>query len=145
MKKVLVAVMLAIIVGGGLSFYFLKDLKFNGIALNEGTVSAKAFQVGVFTSYDNASNVADRNNGIVVADENVYRVYVAITSNKEVLRKLEAYYKSIGLRYYLKEISVSKTFDDNVEIYEEMILKSSVETYTTINLDVLHEYQENLF
>lgn len=144
MKKVLVAVMLAIIVGGGLSFYFLKDLKFNGIALNEGTVSAKAFQVGVFTSYDNASNVADRNNGIVVADENVYRVYVAITSNKEVLRKLEEYYKSIGLRYYLKEISVSKTFDDNVEIYEEMILKSSVETYTTINLDVLHEYQENL-
>ena len=58
MKKILIAVLLAIVVGGGLAFYFLKDLKFNEIAMAEGTISAKAFQVGVFTSYDNALNVA---------------------------------------------------------------------------------------
>ena len=107
-------------------------------------VKANAFQVGVFTSYDNALKVADRNNGIVVSDDDLYRVYVAISTNSEVIRKLEDYYDSIGLRYYLKEIDVSKTFSKNVTVYEEMILKSSVDTYTTINLDVLHEYQENL-
>lgn len=144
MKKVLVAVLLAVLIGGGMAFYFLKDIKLDSISLNEGMVKANAFQVGVFTSYDNALKVADRNNGIVVSDDDLYRVYVAISTNSEVIRKLEDYYDSIGLRYYLKEIDVSKTFSKNVTVYEEMILKSSVDTYTTINLDVLHEYQENL-
>ena len=105
---------------------------------------AQAFQVGVFSNYDNASRVALRNNGVVINDGDVYRVYVALLTDDEVIKKLESYYKEIGLNYYLKDITVNNKFTDSINSYEKMLLKSSTETYGTINLDILHKYQESL-
>lgn len=144
MKKVLLFGLFALLIGGGLSFYFLKDKIKKGENTDIEYSKAQAFQVGVFSNHDNASRVALRNNGIVVNDGDVYRVYVALLTDEEVVKKLESYYKEIGLNYYLKDITVNNKFTESIDAYERLLLKSSSETYGAINLDILHKYQESL-
>lgn len=107
-------------------------------------VRARAFQIGVYTSYDNALRVADRNNGIVVSDNDVFRVYVAILSSNEAVEVMRTYYDNIGLNYYLKEIMVSREFLNCIESTEDLLIISSSDTYNVINLSVLNKYEEFL-
>ena len=128
--------------GGGFAYYL-----FNNIVVKEKDTDktmVNAFQVGAFTSYDNAVRVAERDNGIVVKDEDIFRVYVAILYDKEAVNKLGDYYNKIGLNYYLKPIYVSNSFIEEIKDNEELLKVSSTETYVTINSDVLSKYEEML-
>lgn len=143
MKKVLIIILGAILIGGGLAYIVFNKIVFK----EEDTVNTKvvnAFQIGVFSNYDNALKVADRNNGVVIMDDDLYRVYVAILSDKEAIKKVSSYYEKIGLNYYLKEINVKKEFIREIKDDEELIKRSSSDTYSTINLDVLNKYKEML-
>ncbi len=143
MKKVLIIILGAILIGGGLAYIVFNKIVFK----EEDTVNTKvvnAFQIGVFSNYDNALKVADRNNGVVIMDDDLYRVYVAILSDKEAIKKVSSYYEKIGLNYYLKEINVKKEFIKEIKDDEELIKRSSSDTYSTINLDVLNKYKEML-
>ena len=140
MKKFMMLVFLALVIGCSLAYFmFSRD---NG--LNDEKVIVKAFQVGVFTNYDNALRVADRNNGIVVSDEGVFRVYVAILSDDAAIDSMRKYYDEIGLNYYLKEISVSREFLGSIKSSEKLIKDSGKEAYNVINLSVLSAYEELL-
>ena len=140
MKKFMIFVFLALVIGCSLAYFmFSRD---NG--LNDEKVMVKAFQVGVFTNYDNALRVADRNNGIVVSDEGVFRVYVAILSDDAAIDSMRKYYDEIGLNYYLKEISVSREFLDSIKSSEKLLKDSGKEAYNVINLSVLSAYEELL-
>ena len=141
MKKVLLILLSAILLGSGLAY-----LMFNKIVLNdkEETKIVKAFQIGVYSNYDNALKIAERNNGVVIMDDSLYRVYVAILSDKEAINKVKRYYDKIGLNYYLKEINVSKEFIKEIKEDEELIKRGNSDTYKIINLDVLNKYKELL-
>lgn len=141
MKKVLLILLSAILLGSGLAY-----LMFNKIVLNdkEEMKIVKAFQIGVYSNYDNALKIAERNNGVVIMDDSLYRVYVAILSDKEAINKVKRYYDKIGLNYYLKEINVSKEFIKEIKEDEELIKRGNSDTYKTINLDVLNKYKELL-
>lgn len=133
--------MLALVIGGSIAYFifsrrYLEDSK--------NTVKVSAFQVGVFSNYDNALKVADRNNGIVVSDDDLYRVYVSILSSSEAVSKMKDYYDSIGLNYYLREIEVDDEFLSNIKNTEELLIVSDSNTYNIINLDVLNKYEELL-
>lgn len=136
MKKSLMTVLLALLIGGGLAYYFLSDIR-NDIK-NE-TSKANAFQVGVFSKYENAIKKADETNGIVVNDNDLYRVYVAITTNSETTNKLSIYYNEQGINYYLKEININSSLSKKISEYESNLNK---ENYTNINQEILKEYQE---
>ena len=72
--------LMAVAIGGGIAYFI-----FNKVVIKEEIIDslvAKAFQIGAFTNYDNALRVADRNNGIVVSDGDIFRVYVAILYKK---------------------------------------------------------------
>ena len=133
--------MFALTIGGGIA-YFIFSKRY--LEDSEGTVRVSAFQVGVFTNYDNALKVADRNNGIVVSDDSLYRVYVSILSSSEAVDKMRKYYDSIGLNYYLREIEVDDDFLSNIKNTEELLIVSDSDTYNIINLDVLNKYEELL-
>ena len=143
-KKVLLVVSSALIIGGVLAFYMFNNTVKDNKKVEEGFEIMSAFQVGAFTNYDNALNVAERNNGIVVSDDSVYRVYVTMLKNDEAIEKVKHYYEEIGLSYYLKEVTVSKSFADTVKVYEDMIVSSSSDTYKTINKTVIEKYKEYL-
>lgn len=143
MKKMIIVVLVAIMLGGGIAYYL-----FNNVILKSDDITKEkvvnAFQVGAFTNYDNALRVAQRDNGLVVFDEDIYRVYVAILYDDEAILKLSAYYESIGLEYYLKPIYVSEEFVKEIKDNEELLKVSSSDTYVTINSDVLSKFEEML-
>lgn len=143
MKKMIIVVLVAIMLGGGIAYYL-----FNNVILKSDDITKEkvvnAFQVGAFTNYDNALRVAQRDNGLVVFDEDIYRVYVAILNDDEAILKLSAYYESIGLEYYLKPIYVSEEFVKEIKDNEELLKVSSSDTYVTINSDVLSKFEEML-
>lgn len=144
MKKMIIVVLVAIMLGGGIAYYL-----FNNVILKSDDITKEkvvnAFQVGAFTNYDNALRVAQRDNGLVVFDEDIYRVYVAILYDDEAILKLSAYYESIGLEYYLKPIYVSEEFVKEIKDNEELLKVSSSDTYVTINSDVLSKFEEMLW
>ncbi len=140
MKKKLIVVLLSLILGCGIA-YFIFTRKYVD---SDEAVKVKAFQIGVFTNYDNALRVADRNNGIVVSDNDVFRVYVSILSSEEAVLKMMKYYDSIGLNYYLKEISVTPEFLNSIKNTEDLLIMSNSDTYNIINLNVLNKYEELL-
>lgn len=134
--------MCALFLGGGIAWFL-----FNKIVLEDDVLSndeVTAFQVGVFSNYENAIRVAERNNGIVVSDSDLFRVYVAILYDDEAISKMMNYYDNIGLNYYLKKIRVSSDFIESISSSEELLLKSSSDTYSVINLSVLEQYKELL-
>ena len=133
-------VFMALVIGCSLAYFMFS--RENG--LDSEKVFVKAFQVGVFTNYDNALRVADRNNGIVVSDEGVFRVYVSILSDEKAIDSMRKYYDEIGLDYYLKEISVSREFFKSIKTSEKLLKDSGKDAYNVINLSVLSEYEELL-
>lgn len=140
MKKRLLIILVALFIGGGIAYYMFS----REYIVEEDKVKVKAFQVGVFTNYENALKVADRNNGIVVSEDDLYRVYVSILSSKEAVDKMKKYYDSIGLHYYLREIEVNNEFLSNIKNTEQLLIVSSSDTYNIINLNVLNKYEELL-
>lgn len=142
MKKALIMFLMAVAIGGGIAYFI-----FNKVVIKEESIDslvAKAFQVGAFTNYDNALRVADRNNGIVVSDGDIFRVYVAILYNDVAIDKLKVHYDNIGLSYYLKDVVVSSEFVSNIKSSEELLIESNTDTYSVINLSVLNMYEEVL-
>lgn len=126
--------------GGGITYYIFNKVRDS----EEEVFLAKAFQIGVFSNYDNAYRVAQRNNGIVVNDEDYFRVYVAILYDDLAISKLCSYYDEIGLNFYLKEVRVSDDFVESISVNEDLLIKSSSDTYSVINLNVLEMYEEML-
>lgn len=137
MKKMLIVVFLAILFGGVCSFMIFRNL----VKADNAYEEFVAFQIGVYTDYDNAVKVADRNNGIVVED-GYFRVYVTFLRNEESILKMEKYFSEIGLNYYKKEILIDKKFGDDIYTYEDIILKSSSDTFNTINKEILKVFED---
>lgn len=140
MKKFFIIFLGAILLGGGITYYIFTKVRDS----EEEVFLAKAFQIGVFSNYDNAYRVAQRNNGIVVNDEDYFRVYVAILYDDLAISKLCSYYDEIGLNFYLKEVRVSDDFVESISVNEDLLIKSSSDTYSVINLNVLEMYEEML-
>ena len=134
--------MCALLIGGGIAWFLFNKIVLEDDGLSNDEVTA--FQVGVFSNYENAIRVAERNNGIVVSDSDLFRVYVAILYDDEAISKMMNYYDNIGLNYYLKKINVSSDFIESISSSEELLLKSSSDTYSVINLSVLEQYKELL-
>lgn len=128
MKNYLKIVVGAIIIGGFMAYLFYKDIKKEVVAITNTENIAYIFQVGVFKSLENAQNFAkDFSSGEIYQDKDLYRVIIAITlSNKE---KLEAYFKSTNINYYIKEI----TLKDNTKIKEYDALLSQTDKKEVID------------
>ena len=139
MKKRIIIVLLSLCVGGCLSYYIFNN-RVKAISSSISYVTVKAFQIGYYSNYDNALRVADRNNGIVVNDNGMYRVYNAILYNNDCIKLISNYYDSIGLNYFIREIDINSKFIDDISIYEDVLLKSSSISYSSLLLDILKVY-----
>ena len=140
MKKTIIVIFCAMVFGGLMAFYLFKG---NGKEerLVDGQIKVQAFQIGVYTNLDNANRSAIKNNGIVIKDNDVYRVYVTLLKNDESIAKMEEYFNSINLRYYLKEVYVKNEFYDEIVEDENLIINSDQNTYNTINKDIINKFE----
>ena len=140
MKKTIISIFLAMIVGFTFGFFFLK--KFNTETITEvSNIKSQvyAFQIGVYKNRDNALNAAKTNKGIVILDNDIYRVYIAILKDQTLIDNLKSYYSSIGLNYYLKAINVSSKTSSIIDNYESLLKSCDDSNYNLILDSMLQE------
>ena len=140
MKKTILTIVLAILIGFTFGFFFLK--KFTPKTITEvSNIKSQvyAFQIGVYKNKDNATKNATTNNSIVVEDNNLYRVYIALLKNQTLIDNLKKYYDSIGLNYYLKAINVSDNTENIINNYELLLNNCDSNNYDMILSSMLKE------
>ena len=140
MKKTILTIVLAILIGFTFGFFFLK--KFTPKTITEvSNIKSQvyAFQIGVYKNKDNATKNATTNNSIVVEDNNLYRVYIALLKDQTLIDNLKKYYDSIGLNYYLKAINVSYNTENIINNYELVLNNCDSSNYDMILSSMLKE------
>lgn len=140
MKKTILTIVFAILIGFTFGFFFLK--KFTPKTITEvSNIKSQvyAFQIGVYKNKDNATKNATINNSIVVEDNNLYRVYIALLKDQTLIDNLKKYYDSIGLNYYLKAINVSNNTENIINNYELLLNNCDSSNYDMILSSMLKE------
>lgn len=144
MKKTIIMIILAIGVGFTFGFLFLK--KFNTETITEvSNIKSQvyAFQIGVYKNKDNALNAANTNKGIVILDNDIYRVYIAILKDETLIDNLKDYYDSLGINYYLKAINVSSKTNNIIDNYESLLNNCDSSNYNMVLDSMLKEIDSN--
>lgn len=146
MKKTIISLSLAVITGIVLGIYIFNKIEFNkdddyvpAMSLSD---QVYAIQAGVFENVDNANKLAEKYGGLVVLDDNKYRVYIDITSS--TLATIKDYYDKKGISYYVKTIDVSDEFISKLKDYEELIKAASIDNYDEIIKQILKEYEKEI-
>lgn len=142
MKKTLIIILIAIISGIAMGFIFYQRFEIKDVVFANEDDSVKAVQVGVFSDLDNAINMRNLYNGIIVVDENLYRVYIDIIKDNEILKIMENYYKELGINYYLKNIEISSEFSDILDSYEIIFKNQDSSNYQLTIDSILKEYSK---
>ena len=140
MKKFLVTILVALIIGAGLGVYSYTKFKEEDILpVAKSEKDVYAFQVGVFDNYTNAEQLASKYGGIVILDNNKYRVYLAIVSN--TLNLIKKYYDEKGIAYYIRNIEVNNDFFNELTDYEAVLSATNKDNYDEIIKNILKEYE----
>ncbi len=95
-------------------------------------------QVGAYKNYDSISKkTKEYVNYLVLKEEDLYKLYIGVTKDKEVYKKLVNLYASTS-SIYKKEITLSnQKFDDTLTKYDSLIKNS--EDIKEINLVIKSE------
>lgn len=95
-------------------------------------------QVGAYKDYDSISKkTKEYENYLVLKEEDLYKLYIGVTKDKEVYKKLVNIYASTS-SIYKKEITLSnQKFDDTLTKYDSLIKNS--EDIKEINLVIKSE------
>lgn len=144
MKKTLFTILMAIVIGFTFGYLFLR--KFNTDTLMEVSSiknQCYAFQVGVYKNKENAYRTAESYKGIVIPDNDLYRVYIAFLKDENLINSLKGYYDKNGIRYYLKAINISNKTNSIVDNYEIILKKTSLDNYGLILENMLKEVDTN--
>ena len=99
-KKKLLFVCLALVIGATLAFFTLFYLEPTNN--EEKILSLKVLQTGVYSSYDNALEAKERvENAIIYEDNGLYRVLVGASTTDAGLEKIETIMAKKGISYYV--------------------------------------------
>ncbi len=138
MKSYLKFIMLAIIIGITLAFFFYKDIEKEVRAFNSNIDQVKVFQVGVFKNKDKAlEEIKKYEQAYLYQDQDYYRIYVGVTINEE--EKLKEYFTSLEYDYYLKTIRINKNIYEKIKRYDEVLNKSTKKTTIKFLLKEMNE------
>lgn len=144
MKKVIITILLAITIGISFAIFMYHKYYDDTITVsNEVKEMGYAIQIGVFNNYDNALKLKDKYDGIIINDNDKYRVYVAIIKDSNILLKVKKYYNDLGLSYYVKQIPIPSNIIDTINKEEQELLNSDQTKYSKILKNVLKEYEKN--
>ena len=137
MKKTMLSIGLAIILGSGLSLFSLYYLS------KEKTETQKevtAFQIGVYQKRENAQKACESHLGsIIIEDQGVYRVYIAVALGEEWQEQMEKYYESKQIDYVTKKVAVTNDFYEELNKFEQVLLKTKEKIYPQVNQELMQK------
>ena len=102
-------------------------------------------QEGVYSSKSiMEENIKNMDLKVVDEIDNKYYVYLGITKDENIAKKLKDIYESLGYQIYIKELSLSnEEFNNNVTQFDLLINAStSTKEILTIEKVVLANYEE---
>lgn len=103
----------------------------------------KAFQVGVYTSKENALKEAELKKGIVVQEKEYYYVYVAILAEQLNIEKMTNYLNQNSIYYYVKDITVTDEFKEELFAIENMMFTTTSDVaFLQLNTKILERFGE---
>lgn len=142
MKKGMILITLSIILGVLFTFFVLN--KQNTYAMEDYLIYA--FQVGAFEKEENALEYSKHlETSIIIRENNLYKVYVAMYKDIDIINKMVVYFEDNNINIYLKSISVSKEFYYSLDNYEKIIKESDNQSiYNKINQSILNNYLESM-
>ena len=138
MKKKILLIICSIFIGVLFTFFFLN--KENIYAKEEYLVYA--FQVGTFNNIENANNYkSNLPSGIIVKDNNFYKVYVGIYNDIDLVNKMLVYFEDNGINIYLNNIKINKELYNKIENLEKILINSNdINVYNKVNQSILDMY-----
>lgn len=140
MKK-LIKLLFVLILGIFLGYYLCEN-KITDIF----KTGYKAFQVGVYTSLEAANTYRTKyNNSIVIKDNELYRVYVAILKDNENIEVMSNYLNKNGIDYYLKDLNIDdKNLKKEINEYESIMSSENEVVFLEVNKMIIEKYKESL-
>ena len=102
-------------------------------------------QEGVYTNKRVMNNdIKDIKNRAIINKNNKYYVYVGISKDLEIVKKIKKIYENKGYQLYIKELNINnKEFSNNIDQFDLLIKNSSAnEDILTIESVVLSNYEE---
>ncbi len=140
MKKFLKIIIVFII--GIISGYYICNINPKKIF----DTSYKAFQVGVYTTEELANTYKSKyKNAIVIKDNELYRVYVAILRKENNIENMANYLNKNNIDYYIKEINISdKNLKNTINEYESIMNNNSEIVFLEINKMIMERYEESI-
>lgn len=140
MKKILKIIIVFII--GIICGYYICNINPKKIF----DTSYKAFQVGVYTTEELANTYKSKyKNAIVIKDNELYRVYVAILRKENNIENMANYLNKNNIDYYIKEINISdKNLKNTIDEYENIMNNNSEIVFLEINKMIMERYEESI-
>lgn len=146
-KKYILPVFLALIVGLILGRFVLNQYEFEGRIISTANTKRQAYfiQQGVYSSKESMEeNTKNFPYYIYMIEGDKYYVYIGITLLEENMNKIKGYYQQKGYNTYVKQISISNdNFITVLQQYDSLLKESSDnEVVGTICSQVLSKYEE---
>lgn len=140
MKKILKIIIVFII--GIICGYYICNINPKKIF----DTSYKAFQVGVYTTEELANTYKSKyKNAIVIKDNELYRVYVAILRKENNIENMSNYLNKNNIDYYIKEVNISdKNLKNTINEYESIMNNNSEIVFLEINKMIMERYEESI-
>lgn len=140
MKKFLTS-FIVLLLGIFLGYYICNNKLFDVFK-----TTYKAFQVGVYTSLEAANTYSLKyKNAIVIQDNELYRVYVAILKDQNNIENMSKYLKNNGIDYYIKELTIEdKNLKKEINEYENIMDSENELVFLEVNKMIIERYKESL-
>ena len=146
MKKYILVFISALIVGSIFAIYVYKGID-TSFAISKTDNEVIIFQIGVYKDLENAINLTKKYpSSVIINEEELFRVYIGIAKDKEIIESYRNYYDSNNITYYEKKININKKCLNEIEKYERMIKKGyNSDTYNNINKILLNYYKDECY
>ena len=127
MKKILIPIVIALLVGTTFGIVLFKNIKEEIDEVFKDHTLLSLFQIGVFSNEENAKNVQKQYSGSVVLNDDIYyRVIYGVFQNKACIEKMKNYLEENKIEYHIREQNNSnEEFLNELMKYEEIILQTT--------------------
>lgn len=141
MKKIIKSI-IVFIIGIMLGYCINETYKIKDIFTNK----YKAFQIGVYTDYNTAYTYSKKyQNSIIIQDNELYRVYVAILKDQNNIDNMSKYLNNQNIEYYLKDVEITdKEIIKIFKEYESIMDSNNEVVFLEINKMIMEKYKESL-
>ncbi len=141
MGKYKIVVLLALITGAFFALYVFSNASKEESPVLSESYKVTMFQLGVYASSDSAAAFAETTGGIVLENDDFYRVYSAMYTNENLINNLKTYYEENNIDYIIREEILSIRDYEELKDYETLMLRSNnIEVILKANEIILEKF-----